>query len=559
MKKLGGIFCALIILCCGFLFNVAATVAPASFYSITNVDSLLSHNGQTISGGNGVFIRRDADIDKSTDETARFEGTAYCDPSRLPESNTKFQLTAVMEHNGVWYTAPEYYSQVLNVENVSGVADWFEINEGIVNHPYLGSNTPSVTWALRKKSPAGRYAINAKVVKIKHIEHPDGTVEENYEDWDDFEFRGDYDPFEYRYIILYGDALQNINCVDTTGSSVYNVRQRGLNTEITVYTSTNPGAMRLDDMYEFVVQEVNGIIGGELSVSLDINSWQFEVSLEKDGKKITTFEEGAINFEFIDGGIKISLPKTLAAGQYIAKIYHESSPEIIGTYVIDNGLNIPNDSNASRIMGMVFLIIGVLGLLLGLFLYAAPKVIYNIQQVRYKTVEDKVYQKDKRSVKIREKEAKEAEANTPVSIKTTGRGFLRSLSENRMKREAARELGMTLEEFREIEKKREIQETAKEHSLSEIRGFSGPEMVKEEKTIKPKTADGEPEFELLESVREEAVFADEEFVQNVVQPNVIHGENEKEEEKNDEKPKSGLPHQLGGMLSRIRKLTEENE
>jgi len=262
---------------------------------------------------------------------------------------------------------------------------------------------------------------------------------------------------------------------------------------------------------------------------------------------------------------------------------------VIGSYLIDNG--VPTFvTNSTRAMGIAFIIIGLLALFAGTFLFIGPRLAYSMNEAKYKNIDDKIYKVDAKSLREKERAdmaareklkkgttaapkdgttaakdgtataAKDGSAateskdgNAPAAADQSGvsaankpRSFTARMNEYKALREKAAEQGITMAEMREQERvQNKIKETSK-LGMGDVRSKIGGEQV--EIVAKPtpveevnvKHAAGEPEIDLLDSVKKDNAFERDQFVQKAVT-----------EQQNAPDAK--------GVLSRIKKVMGEED
>jgi hypothetical protein len=447
----------------------------------------------------GIFILKDTAAE--TDPTAYFYGDIGITGESKMTGYTDFRYEAVRETDGVWQRT-----------------DWFQV--------IVGWNKLSVEYHLPKRLPAGKYGVRVTVLS-------GGT--EVY----DFDADLNYRPISSTYVLMYAEDLNYIYCTDAQGNSIYSARSQGLGRTVTVGVSVNSGAMTFDDL---IVQKVSGAEIGNLTLPADITLTTLGLRLENArGEEI---DRGVLSYEVRDNAIDINIPNKLAAGQYYLRVYHPTSTEIYGTYIIDNS-SVGGMSELGGV-GIAFLVIGLLVILSGAGLFVWPRLAYKARERQFQRSENDRYMRGvkddkawkaqsalssyKNASQIAESRALDTHALTEEQkiavnavrseefAQTKSGGFLQKMYENRLKRDIAREAGLSMEEFKEIESRQKKIEAAEAHSLSAFRkavedktgvitkqGTGQTEQKPAGQQVRQ--ADGQPEFELLDSVKQEQANA----------------------------------------------------
>ena len=490
------------------------------------------HSG--ISGGtrpNGIFIERDPDLVKSAGDADIFSGKVDIEPSVLAKGHQNFKYDAVKEIGGVWYTAVEYAQARDDTAPTGGIGEWFRTN---VNEDNEGYWLKDCKWELPIRAAADKYGIRARAMIKK-----DGRDEKgNLIEWHDpinlcgdephplCPLNGDEcqinkDNFvDYYFVILYADNFNYIRCFDDENRTVHNVATSGRNLKINI--AANGGAMRIDESF-VRTPAGNPYRAGDLIGAQDI-SWNettdVSITIELNGRVVSGLPGLSSWHAFVPGGVNVTLPQNLAGGRYLVKVAHAHNPDIVGTFLIDNGNPIAGKS-ITKTVGIVFLVIGLIVLIGGAGLFISPRLLYSVQERRYKSIDDKIYQKDSRSMRKREKEAKEKKAKEKEEgfKKPTdpSKSFTARIDEYRQKRHLAREAGMTIDEYRAYEEKRKVTDETVRAGLSEVRSGIEKVQISEVQQVKeaaPETVreKGQPEIELLDSVKQDMAFANQQFI-----------------------------------------------
>jgi len=244
--------------------------------------------------------------------------------------------------------------------------------------------------------------------------------------------------------------------------------------------------------------------------------------------------------EVVHGQLRITIPTdtlgqtVLPRGSYLIRVFYDVNDELFGIFVIENGGRYVNPGGNG---GMATVMI-VFALLFGIGfagMMVTPRVITRMQQRMYEETERKRFKnqftKDeltteyagstKRVMSKKEMEKltdaeKETlfKERTAAAKDTKGSRFLSKMAENKAKREFAREAGLTMDEYKEMEEKARQVEASKEASLSAFRKaveektgvYTKQQETEAEEKVKadaqaarPKRSDGRPEFDLLDS------------------------------------------------------------
>lgn len=466
MKKLGGVLTIALVVVVAmasfWLSGFAMSPRPVE----TSTEFINRHSWFTTQGQvRGIYIHRPPNAD-SFHFNDIFYGHVRVDTVSLPFHD--FEFAAVRMVNGEWIET-----------------DWLEI--------IVHANRLDVWWELRKVLPAGRYGVRA--MPMENVFVNGQWVRQQVQAWDEESFS--MEGLQVVYEILYADELRYIVGTDGTGNSLLNVHgERDRVVEIIV--GTNDGAM---DKYALVPEVVrNGVAMGNLYVAAEVDMLFMDISITRNGLEVAseaigpleTPQDGVIGILQTTAGIELTLPDNLPYGQFVVRFTHEASETIFGTFIIDNtrGGRVGGGGGLGAIH-IVFFVLGFLFAATALFLYVAPKLAYARETSRYKKQEVERYlatdgaddhhykaqtQKDSlKNSRERMKKSKEdnkeddLEEGTPSDHKTKSRGFLEAMRENRAKREMARDAGLTMEEFRELENQQKKVEKAKTTSLATFR------------------------------------------------------------------------------------------
>ncbi|MDR0462248.1 MAG: hypothetical protein LBG88_02860 [Christensenellaceae bacterium] len=491
-------------------------VLPVGALSVGTGDRELEfeNNGFTsLHQNGGVYIVRDIgalDGDAPT-ELEVFIGKTSFKPditAVAPEGlgYNFFDFQSVRDFGDKWYTAKEYAEQIRGTSSV-GVDTWFEVNRNIT--PVFVMNGIPVysafcEWELRINAPAARYGVRARTMKTE-----DGGMTFDYEKDEDDNF------IDFYFTILYGDTFQFINCFDDVGDNVHTVKQQGRNVRINV--TANSGAMQMGNMLEIKSDPDDDYVAGLIGQTrLDVywdEMLDVKVTVTRNSRVINTIKP-----VWRESGLDIKLPNNLAPGQYLITITHNENPDIMGTYVIDNGTVIP--VNTTKQSGIALLVIGLAGFLVGFVMILGPQIAYFINKQRYKSIDDKVYERDAKSIRKAERQRKEAKeimktiGVTEIQHIDTGKSFSDRLGEYRNKREAAKKLGISVEDYTEMERKQGKKEDIAKFGMSEARKVMGAGVKITESTDNKQSLeirDDNPEFNIVESVKMENLTSTDQF------------------------------------------------
>jgi len=393
----------------------------------------------------------------------------------------------------------------------------------------------SATFLFPKSARAGLYAIRATAL----MPAPSEEV---------FLEHGSLPIIRY-YYILYAEEFSHITITDVnTHDNRHNLRAQGASRDLSVRVAPNAGAMDIESMQPMTGNNMGNLFD-RMVATINVDLWEMDFRVTRDGFATTAAIE--VHPSFINPGtFDIVIPQTLPTGLYTITFTHELSPHIFGTFIIDNRVTLATPRSLNG-LALFFLIFGTLLAIGAAFLFAAPKVLHAMQEKKYKNAQfqrhavmaDRVNNKQDKRVKAQSAndalksgmgrkdgdpavEGEEGESDEKKQKRANS--FLSKMQESKQRREWAREQGMTMDEFREMEAKREKIEDSKNASLSEFRGdraqiaeYVQTEAEKQEEIQKSyvrRLSDG-TEMEMLDSVREHAVVADEEYQANVVQPN----------------------------------------
>lgn len=379
------------------------------------------------------------------------------------------------------------------------------------------------------------------------------------------------------YVIKYAEELAHMYCIDQSGKTSYDVfgAGGGLNKYINVSVVMNPGAVRTDSMekHETSVQGEPFTIGNVGNAVLDIGLTFNNLNFHIEDAWGNVFEEDWMIVpivEKVDGVFQVYLPPELGRGNYVLRVYHNVTDEVFGTFIIQYGGVFMEPGPGLEAMAPVMLIGGVVFVVIFGLMFLVPKVTVAAQQVKYQSMETKRIKKARQSGDIGEEWhdasgkrltpeeiEKLSDADREALLKQRSAAqresrsgkFLGKMAENRQKREIAREAGLTMEEFNELEARLKKDENRKEVSLASFRkaiedkdsyitSRQEQEVLTSKKAaeVRPKREEGQPEFDMLDSLK-----GNQELAQKITEQ---IGKEKKED--------------TGSILQRLRNITGED-
>ena len=474
----------------------AALMTNTAFPGVRNLFSLRFFD-------NGIFIHRSENIIHGPDDI--FFGDVMIDTRDFTQNDFEFQGLVFV--NGEW--------QETNLLAL-----------------YPSHSRLSVRFEMRKYLPAARYGIRARAYET--VLGLDGTwirrpvTQRNFET-DELEY------VQAFYTILYADDLRYISGMDQWGRNRINVREWGLGQNVMVTMVPNAGAMNKGLLPPNIVRNNHAIgnldvMGASIEAGITPENINVRILRNRDEIPASQFPRWVT-----PQGVMLEIPQNLATGRYVVYFNHTSNSDIFGTFIIDNSppvVTAPADLSA---LVIVFLILGTIVAAGALGLFLAPKIMHRMQERRYSRMENTRYMERDGSKVDHHYKAQTALDSLKHSRekvykdgdhKSKSRGFLNNMKEAREKREIAREAGMTMEQYREFEAEQQKAQEAKERSFAAVREEmeeKKPEAaptIEEQQQHHQMKKEGEVEFELLESVAQDAPVTEESIVQTVIQPNV---------------------------------------
>lgn len=598
MKKLLGVC---------FLFVLAFAVMPFCAGALCGGSSLKTVNASNDSWTNlsefddgikyfnsydetsGIFIIKDSEA--TFDKDSVYVGAAYVLPSSgILDEYDKFKYEALRE--------VEIDGRMQWVST-----DFFSVpNDGKINHNSYNNYNKTISFSLLKNAPAGRYGVRVTAYQggTASLDYQNAAPVYNY-------YNSEYRILSSVYVVTYGEELGYIYCHDARpdyrNNSFYKVSEKGNGTGTTVKVSVmvNPGAVSSE---KADVATVGNVVVGNLNLDSGISLNSLSMRLEDErGEEL---EDPKISVYVGDGYINLELPKDLDDGKYVLRVWHRSNPKIVGSFLIDNGGE-GGESSSTAEIGTVLLIFGLVVIAFGGVLFLWPRVQLFIQTgvaereearrlkragIDAKKEKEKAsrsaYQNAQAITKQLEENKNLSEAERDELIakrneeysKTKSGGFLQKLNDSRLKREIARDAGLSMEEFKELEDKKLKMEEAQKRGLSNLRSeLSEPVMedvnamtnavsfgkfaiteqqeeAEKEKAEKGKLSsrggeEGRTEFELLDSMKDSV--NNQTFLKSDGKKTDI----EKVIETNIEAGETVEKQQGGSLLDRIRRFTGE--
>ncbi|MCL2755639.1 MAG: hypothetical protein FWE45_01135 [Firmicutes bacterium] len=439
----------------------------------------------------GIYIHRPAQIFNSEDV---FIGHINIDRNDMNFHH--FEYSTLRFVNGDWVPT-----------------NWFSYNR----------HGDGVEFLFRKNLPAGRYAIRAYAYERYTNDYGQQAYRQAM-DIDDPVGDGYFieQPITALYEILFAEDLHYIIGRDSSGNNIYNARQNGLNRTIHVDVAANQGAM---NKHLAPSRIVDGFSMGNIYRNAVVTPNNMEVVVRRGG--VST---DLITVTRSQNGFNIHLPSSLPTGHFVVEFSHEASEHVFGTFVIDNSVVFSAGSDLSGAATAMF-VIGTILAVLAIALFVTPKLMIAAQDRKYAALQNQRYMTEgDGAVDDQAYKAQTANDSLKRSRERAGAGasksksFLETMKENRAKREIAREHGLTMEEFRDIEKAQKKNEEAKVTGLQGFRQameeHTGRPVVIEEDKPKGTLVQDTSEVELLDSIAHKSMITDENLSQNAVQPNI---------------------------------------
>jgi len=479
--------------------------APVNASSNISRQIMFDNNGFSALRTNGIFIIRDDAMASTVSDFATYSGRIEVGTEIVNDGFQVFDFQPVKDVGGQWFTSREYaISQGRTPQAAAGMADWF----------YIHNIRYDCNWELPINTPAGKYGVRARAGKMQYdsLTHTDQFVP--------VDKNGNVTTanfVDFYFTILYGDDFEYIRVFDSRNDTVHSVNRHGSIVRINVLA--NSGAMRHDVGYRALTSlSIEGYIAGIIEAPIDI-SWSsgtdVSVSITRNSRAVTNIQPVWRN-----SGLDIVLPRNLQKGQYLVTISHAYKPNdiaIIGTYVIDNGDVLA--SNTTKNVGIVILVIGLVGFAIGFILVTGPQLSFFINKQRIKSIDDKIYGRDGKSIRLAEKAAKEKQkliaSGELKKERDESRSFSAQMEKFQFRRAEARRLGLTMEEYTEIERRQGAKATIEKFGIADARRVIGGNTISMTEDLGGKRTtkfvkDG-VEFELLDSAKMDKLTSVDQF------------------------------------------------
>ena len=381
----------------------------------------------------------------------------------------------------------------------------------------------SVRYYFRKGLPRGLYGIKAQAFENAVIDgvhqtfpalrmNPDTGLEEEVINV---------------YEILYGDSPLFMSGM-VNGQRSINT-WRNIPQSLTIDVALNDGAMNLGALTPQL--EVEGFVLGNLYRDPSLDTIDMEIRIERNGVAVSTDSIPRWGF---GNTITLDLSRGLSYARYVVRFSHPGT-DTHGTFMIDNTSGqVYSRANLSGAV-VAFMVLGTLAAAAAAIIFATPKIVVASQERRYQKIQNERYMQGEGAIDDKAFKAQSARSSLLGAKKRAGQdlreikaegedakqktragGFLDSIRESRVRREIAREHGLTMEQYKELETKHKEREKAKVTSLADFRAAVAEEAQK----TKPAEYKADDGFEMLSSVEREALTAEGQIIQGVVQPNI---------------------------------------
>ena len=415
----------------------------------------------------GIYIHRT--------ESARpdevFYGSAIVDPTLLAGvvGFVRFQFEAFRFLNGEWVPT-----------------NWIVITD----------TTPmSVFYEFRKSMPPGRYAIRATAL----VRDPSNLALPPRPAYIFDEFYQENVRLESMHTIVYADSLRYI-VTSADGSSVVNARDVRGDT-INIFVASNEGAMDTNMLPPGFID--GDIIMGNMYVNAEITLQEMtNITIERRGRQLNDHQtELRVSLAHHSNDmLTVFVPYSLTANRYVIRFSHPHHPEVFGSFVIDN-FSASRRGADLRSAAFPLILTGTILVGISIILFLWPKIAFTMQDRKYQRMENQRYMSDGEGSKddyyykaqsagasyraSRDKTKKEVGDMLEGDEKV---GFLDSMRDSKARREYAREAGLSMAEYRELENKAKKMKDAKAGGFYDFR-----KMVDEAAgmtTSEPKREDG---------------------------------------------------------------------
>jgi DNA-binding transcriptional MerR regulator len=513
----------------------------------------------------GVYIIRDEKLVSQATDTDFFDvdidpGKNITDPVDEGGLNIRhFDFQPVKEFGGQWYTAKEYHEKVLKTTSTVGVGEWFDIYVTDIDTGEKIKSTSACLAHFPVTAPAGKYGVRARSLYTN-----DYGV--NFNELLD----SDGNNIDFYFTILYGTTYQSIILKDSNGGTLFDVDEQYPNRVTYLSIISNSGAMRQGNMLQSGTKLANGNFkpGCDFDAGL-IEDTPFDILFTDIADVHVSVSRNGRNYNGIqtkwlgNGRLGVQIPKNLPTGQYVVTVTHDFDTRIKGSYYIDNGVTAMK--NTTQQSGIALIVIGFAGFAVGFLLVLTPQLSYFVNKLRYKTIDDRIYGKDPATIRKIERERKEALRLAKEEAKKQGlpppksladlkpssaapeRNFSSRLMEYRKKRDAAKELGISVEEYTAMLAKQGNKEEIAQFGLKEARKIMGEgvKIAEAKKKDNLQIIDDNPEFNVVETVKMENLTSVDQF-QTIT-------EEKKEEALNP------IEAEEKGLLGKIRRFLEDGD
>ncbi|MCL2851133.1 MAG: hypothetical protein FWE01_02100 [Firmicutes bacterium] len=463
----------------------------------------------TMPSRNGIYIQRppQADIDELEKRNAGsfFYGDVHVDTNTF--DNDYFVFTAARFVGNRRNPGMRYLGDGWEETN------WFSVGR-------IGQSN-SAEFTIRKILPAGTYGIHMQPFNNAFVFDPElGEMMRTHVpamSWN--EYYGTYEPVSQVFPVLYADELRYFSVTDDDGNNM--IRARAYWGQwLALGVMSNEGAMNLGYMAPEIRTSSNFLIGNINSVNQLIGN-NFQIAVDRNGVRISDWEMDSFIFHSRGGAnaLDVFVPSWLSNSVYTLRVWNESNPTAVGTFILDNTVTLVYNRSDLSALSTTLLVLGTLAAIAAVIIFVLPKYLYWRQEKQYRTVENKRYMTKGDGAKT-DKHFKAQSARdsyrhsknlTGEELKRTAKtsGFFDAMRASKERREAAREAGLSMEEFRELEAQGKKLEEAKVTSLQKFRQSMEtkpePETIVEEPVEKIKARkleqSGGIEFDMLDSYK----------------------------------------------------------
>jgi len=545
MKKIGGGF--LIVVLCGFLvmgglvfdFRFLVAGGQGDFIDQHEIECSLPVVDQEFilpemaSGGGGV-IYTPLNLDFARFTLPRRDGMYIHRPSQdeletLEVTNPGSLFYGHLHVDPIIFNYDHFtFAPVRLVRGEWEFTNWISVER-------RGSHVAE--FEMRKILPAGTYGIRMQAYVngwiIDEISGELVPVEVPARVWSDYGMRWEY--VTQVFPIIYAEDLRYFSVTDSGGSNIARTRGR-VGEWLTLSVSPNAGAM--NKAYDPPQERTSsGFYIGNIISAEQLVGGNFQIAVDRNGVRMA--ESQWSSFVHRAQGaprIYVHIPAGLSDGIYTIRVWNISDPAVAGTFILDHSLNLvyrPSDLSG---MGTAFLIIGTLFAIAGIIIFLLPKYLFYRQEKQYRTIENKRYMTEGEGAKtdkhFKAQSARDSYRHSKSladdTLKRTAKssGFFEAMRASKERREQARDAGLSMEEFKELEMKGKKLEAARATSLQKFRTAveeKTEQIVSEEP--KPqvianlvKKDSGGVEFDMLDSVKDEQIDKMDMYVPDATMP-----------------------------------------